>query len=105
LRWLEVIRPNIDVNWDDLKKQIYLIVISILPTLFVDDKDTQNIEDDSTIRDNLFVVYQNQGYKIAKENVGQIMDYTISIRNKDTLFAILETLQKTTNKRIPRIHY
>lgn len=83
LRWLEVIRPNIDVNWEQLNKANIFDSDFYLADLFVDDKDTQNIEDDSTIRDNLFVVYQNQGYKIAKENVGQIMDYTISIRNKD----------------------
>ena len=83
LRWLEVIRPNIDVNWEQLNKVNIFDSDFYLADLFVDDKDTQNIEDDSTIRNNLFVVYQNQGYKIAKENVGQIMDYTISIRNKD----------------------
>ena len=83
LRWIEVIKPIIDVNWDDLKKANIFDSDFYLADLFVDDKDTQNIEDDSTIRDNLFVVYQNQGYKIAKENVGQIMDFTISIRNKD----------------------
>jgi hypothetical protein len=83
LRWLEVIRPNIDVNWEQLNKANIFDSDFYLADLFVDDKDTQNIDDDSTIRDNLFVVYQNQGYKIAKENVGQIMDYTISIRNKN----------------------
>lgn len=83
LRWIEVIKPNIDVNWEQLNKANIFDSDFYLADLFVDDKDTQNIEDDSTIRDNLFVVYQNQGYKIAKENVGQIMDYTISIRNKN----------------------
>lgn len=84
LRWIEVIKPNIDVNWEQLNKANIFDSDFYLADLFVDDKDTQNIEDDSTIRDNLFVVYQNQGYKIAKENVGQIMDFTISIKNKDT---------------------
>ena len=83
LRWIEAIKPNIDVNWEQLNKANIFDSDFYLADLFVDDKDTQNIEDDSTIRDNLFVVYQNQGYKIAKENVGQIMDFTISIRNKD----------------------
>jgi hypothetical protein len=83
LRWIEVIKPNIDVNWEQLNKANIFDSDFYLADLFVDDKDTQNIEDDSTIRDNLFVVYQNQGYKIAKENVGQIMDFTISIKNKD----------------------
>lgn len=83
LRWIEVIKPIIDVNWDDLKKANIFDSDFYLADLFVDDKDTQNIEDDTTIRDSLFVVFQNQGYKIAKENVGQIMDFTISIKNKD----------------------
>ena len=84
LRWLEIIKPNIDVNWDDLKKANILDSDFFLADLFVDDKDTQNIEDDLSIRDNLFVVFQNNGYKIAKENVNQIMDYSINLKNKDT---------------------
>lgn len=83
LRWLEVVKPIIDVNWDDLKKANILDRDFYLADLFVDDKDTQNIEDDSTIRDNLFVIYQNQNYKIAKENIKQMFDATIDIRNKD----------------------
>ena len=58
-------------------------MISIWQDLFVDDKNTQNIEDDQSIRDSLFVIYQNQGYKIAKENLNQMFDATISIRNKE----------------------
>ena len=84
LRWLEFVKPNIEVNWDDLKKANILDSDFYLADLFVDDKDTQKIEDDSTIRDNLFVIYQNQGYKIAKENIKQMFDATINIRNKET---------------------
>jgi len=84
LRWLEIIKPSIDVNWDDLKKANILDSDFYLADLFVDDKDTQNIADDNSIRDSLFVVFQNQGYKIAKENIKQMFDATISIRNKDT---------------------
>lgn len=84
LRWLEIIKPNIDVNWDDLKKANILDSDFYLADLFVDDKDTQNIDDDLTIRDSLFVVYQNQGYKIAKENIRQMFDATINLKNKET---------------------
>lgn len=84
LRWIEIVKPIIDVNWDDLKEINILDRDFYLADLFVDDKDTQNIEDDSTIRDSLFVIYQNQGYKIAKESVNQLMDYGINIKNKDT---------------------
>ncbi|MBS1534499.1 MAG: hypothetical protein JST78_05425 [Bacteroidetes bacterium] len=81
LRWLETIKPNIDVNWDDLKKANILDSDFYLADLFVDDKDTQKIDDDTTVRDNLFVVFQNQGYRIAKENIKQMFDATINIKN------------------------
>lgn len=83
LRWLEIVKPNIDVNWDDLKKAHILDSDFYLADLFVDDKDTQDIEDDTTIRDNLFVVFKSQGYKIAKENIRQMFDATINIKNKE----------------------
>jgi len=86
LRWLEIVKPIIGVNWDDLKKANILDSDFYLADLFIDDKDTQSIEDDLTIRDNLFVVFQNQGYKIAKENIKQMFDATIQLKNKDTYY-------------------
>ena len=83
LRWVEIVKPIIDVNWDDLKKANILDSDFYLADIFVDDKDTQMLEDDLTIRDSLFVVFQNQGYKIAKENIKQMFDATINIRNKE----------------------
>lgn len=83
LRWIEVVKPIIDVNWDELKKANILDSDFYLADLFVDDKDTQNLEDDTSIRDNLFVVFQNQGYKIAKENIKQMFDANITIKNKE----------------------
>lgn len=83
LRWVDVVKPIIDVNWDDLKKANILDSDFYLADVFVDDKDTQNIEDDLSIRDNLFVVFEQQGYKIAKENIKQMFDATINIRNKE----------------------
>ena len=84
LRWLDIVKPVIDVNWDDLKKASILNSDFYLADLFVDDKDTNKIEDDSSIRDNLFVIFENQGYKIEKENIKQMFDATINIRNKET---------------------
>lgn len=84
LRWLEIVKPIIDVNWDELKKANILNSDFYLADLFVDDKDTNKIEDDTTIRDNLFVIFQNQGYKIAKENIKQMFDATINIKHKET---------------------
>lgn len=83
LRWLEMIKPNIDVNWDLLKKANILDSDFYLADLFVNDNDTQIIDDDLSIRDNLFVVFQNQGYRIAKENIQQMFDATINIRSKE----------------------
>jgi hypothetical protein len=83
LRWLETIKPIIDVNWDDVKKANILDRDFYLADLFVDDKDTENTDDDITIRDNLFVVFNNQGYKIAKENIKQMFDAMIKINNKE----------------------
>jgi len=84
LRWLEIVKPIIDVHWDELKKASILDSDFYLADLFVDDKDTNKIDDDSSIRDSLFVVFQNQGYKIAKENIKQMFDATINIRNQET---------------------
>ncbi|KAB1153755.1 hypothetical protein [Flavobacterium luteum] len=84
LRWLEIVKPIIDVNWDDLNKANILDSDFYLADLFVDDKDTQNIGDDLSIRENLFVMFQNEGYKIAKENLKQMFDANIMLKNKDT---------------------
>jgi hypothetical protein len=84
LRWLDIVKPIIDVGWDDLKKANILDSDFYLADLFVDDRDTSKIDDDSSIRDNLFVIFQNQGYKIAKENIKQMFDASINIRNKET---------------------
>ncbi len=82
LRWVEAVKPIIEVNWDDLKKSNILDGDFYLADLFVDDNETENIDDDLTIRDNLFVVFQNQGYKITKENLQQMFDATINLKNK-----------------------
>ena len=83
LRWLDIVKPTIDVHWDELKKSGILDSDFYLADLFVDDKDTQKIDDDITLRDNLFVIFQNQGYRIAKENIKQMFDATINIRNRE----------------------
>jgi hypothetical protein len=84
LRWLEIVKPIIDVKWEDLQKANILDSDFYLADLFVDDKDTQKIDDDLTTRDSLFVVFQNQGYKISKENIKQMFDATINIKSKET---------------------
>lgn len=83
LRWLEHIKPNINVDWEALGQVNIFDNDFYLADLFVDDKNTQNIEDDASILDSLFVVYQNQGYTIKKENLKQMFDATITLKNKD----------------------
>lgn len=51
LRWSEYVKPNIEVNWDDLKKVNILNSDFYLADLFVEDKNTNDIGDDFTIRD------------------------------------------------------
>jgi hypothetical protein len=85
LRWLETIKPTIDVNWDDLKQQ-YNITDSdfYLADLFVDDKDTTTIDDDITIKENLFVIFYKEQYQIPKKNIKQIFDASVRIKDKTT---------------------
>ena len=84
LRWLDTVKPIIDVNWDELKKANILDSDFYLADLFVDDKDTNKIEDDTSIRKNLFVVFYQQGYKIPKKYLNTMFDAMIHIANKST---------------------
>lgn len=84
LRWLESVKPIIDAPWDEMKSNNILDSDFYLADLFVDDKNTDTIEDDETIKENLFVIFKNKGYKIAKENLKQMFDATIDIRDKET---------------------
>ena len=84
LRWLEIVKPIINVKWDELKEATILDSDFYLADLFVDDKDTQKLDDDLTIRDSLFVFFEKEGYKIAKENIKQMFDATITLKNKET---------------------
>lgn len=83
IRWLEVIKPIIETDWGDLKKANIFDNDFYLADLFVDDKNTQTVDDDSSIHDGLFVVYENYSYTIKKENLKGMFDATIRIRNKD----------------------
>jgi hypothetical protein len=84
LRWLEFIKPIIYVNWEELKNSNILDSDFFIADLFVDDKGTENLDDDLTIKDGLFVVFKNQGYKIAKDDIHQLFDATITINNNET---------------------
>lgn len=85
LRWLEVIKPIIDTDWEALKKNNILDCDFYLADLFVDDKGTETISDDIAIYENLFVLFENQGYKIPKKNLNNVLfDATVTIKDKTT---------------------
>ncbi len=81
LRWVEVIKPIIDVNWDDLKKMNIFDNDFYLADLFVDDKDTDSILDNISIKKNLFVMFDRQEYRIPKQYLKQIFDASIPIKD------------------------
>ena len=82
LRWVEQVKPYIDFNWEDGKKQNILDNSFFLADLFVDDKGTPVIEDDTPISENLFVVFKNGHYEIAKENLKSLFNATIPFKDK-----------------------
>ena len=83
LRWLEQVKPEIAINnRDELKKNNIMDSDFFLADLFVDDHNTQTIGDDETVKSDLFVVFDNGGYKIAKESLKQMFDSIIPIKDK-----------------------
>jgi hypothetical protein len=82
LRWLDQVKPSIDFNWVEGRKQNIHDSDFYLADLFVDDKGTSDIDDDTPLNDNLFVVFKNSHYEIAKENIKQIFDASIQIKDK-----------------------
>ena len=82
LRWLDQVKPSINFDWVAGKKQNIHDSDFYLADLFVDDKGTSSIDDDTPLSDNLFVVFKNSHYEIAKENIKQIFDASIQIKDK-----------------------
>jgi hypothetical protein len=82
LRWLDQVKPYIDFNWEAGKKQNIFDNNFYLADLFVDDKGTPSMDDDTPISDNLFVVFKQGHYEIAKENLKSLFDAKIKIKDK-----------------------
>lgn len=82
LRWVEQVKPHIEFDWEAGKKQNILDNSFYLADLFVDDKNTSEIEDDTPISDNLFIVFRNGHYEIAKENLKSLFNATIPFKDK-----------------------
>ena len=82
LNWLEIVKPQIDVKRDDLKKNWILDSDFFLADLFVDDRWTDVINDDESIKNDLFVTFEDSGYKISRTNLNSMFDAIIKIKNK-----------------------
>ncbi len=82
LRWLEQLKPSINFDWVEGKKQNIQDSEFYLADLFVDDKGTSIIDDDTPVNDNLFVVFRNSHYEIAKENLKSLFNASIEINDK-----------------------
>ena len=83
LRWLTQVKPYINFDWEEGKKQNIVDSDFYLADLFVDDKDTPSMDDDTPVKDELFVVFKRSHYEIAKEDLKSLFNATIDITNKE----------------------
>lgn len=83
LRWLAQVKPLISFDWKEAQKQKIEDCEFFLADLFVDDKGTASIDDDTPIKEELFVVFKNKHYQIAKENLKSLFNAIIEIKNID----------------------
>ncbi|MBC7640996.1 MAG: hypothetical protein H7174_01445, partial [Flavobacterium sp.] len=82
LRWLDQVKPCINFDWVEGRKQNIQDSDFYLADLFVDDKGTSQIDDDTPVNDNLFVVFRNSHYEIAKENLKSLFNASIEFKDK-----------------------
>jgi hypothetical protein len=80
LRWLEEVKPHIAFNWDEGKKGGVLDCDFYRADLFVDDHNTEDVEDDTAITDKLSVVFRGGRYRILTRVWGQDMDVSVEFR-------------------------
>ena len=87
LRWLEQVKPCIDLDWVSVKKNDVFDREFYLADLFVDDKGTNTSEDDTPLNDNLFVIFRNGHYEIQNMNLDGFFKSghnSFEIKDKDT---------------------
>ena len=82
LRWLDQVKPFINFDFAEGKKQNILDSDFYLADLFVDDHDTQTIDDDTPLKNELFIVFRNGHYEIAKENLKSLFNASIEFKDK-----------------------
>jgi len=81
LKRLEFVKPHINADRELYKRNGILDADFFLADLFVDDKSTQIIIDDESVKLDLFVIFRNWGYQISKENLNSMFDAIIEIKN------------------------
>ena len=81
LKRLEFVKPHINADRELYKRNGILDADFFLADLFVDDKNTQIIIDDESVKLDLFVIFRNWGYQISKENLNSMFDAIIEIKN------------------------
>lgn len=100
LKWVKYIKSQIDVNRDELKKDNILDADFFFADLFVDDHNTVTITDDETVKNDLFVIFENGWYKIFKENLKNAkFDATIPLKNKRQYELFWKTYTRPPAKR------
>jgi hypothetical protein len=80
LRWLDEVKPHINFNWDEGKKGGILDCDFYRADLFVDDKNTENIEDDTAITDKLSVLFRSGQYKIVIKVWGDDLEVAVKFK-------------------------
>ncbi len=83
LRWLDQVKPHIDFNWIDGRKQNISDNEFYLADLFACEKGTSAVDDDVLLSDNLFVVFINDEYEIATKYLKSHFNAPIKIKNKN----------------------
>jgi len=82
LKWLEFVKPIIDCDFEGYKNRYNILDCEFyLADLFVDDKDTIDINDDIPIKDNLSVIFRKSGYKVSKESLDTLSDLDVQIKD------------------------
>ncbi len=82
LRWIDIVKPLINFDFIEGKKQQILDSDFYLADLFVDDHDTATTDDDTPLKEELFVVFKNGHYEIAKENLKSLFNAAIEFKDK-----------------------
>jgi len=80
-RWQKDVKQIIDFDFDKDKRYKFLDANFFLADLFVDDKDTITIADDVSIKEDLFVVFRSGQYEINKENLKELYNAIVKIKN------------------------